>query len=130
MDIDALGRFGFDCPLAERQYAVARTFRFRYDDKAQRDGQVLKRWWDFMILRKTFRRGVAGWRVVYGTYDRLHKSRKVDTPRQMMIDSERPHRASPYRYIPTQPDTARCTKMQPAPIKTARYSQRHADTIK
>ena len=58
--------------MADRQYALVRTFRYRFDDKAQpATGQRLKRWYDFMVLRRTFRRGESGWRVVHGAWDRF-----------------------------------------------------------
>ena len=48
---------------------LVHTFRYQFEDKAQSGGQTLKRWWDYLVLRRTYRRGVSGWWVVFGTYD-------------------------------------------------------------
>jgi hypothetical protein len=75
LDVDDRGRFAMGTRMQDRQYALVRTYRYRCDDKAQPgSGLRLKRWYDFMVLRKTFRRGESGWRVVHGTWDHFGES--------------------------------------------------------
>ena len=70
LDVDSYGRYGMGTRLEERPFALVKTFRYRFDDRSQPGtGERLKRWFDYLMLRRVYRRGRFGWRVVQGTWD-------------------------------------------------------------
>ena len=68
LDIAEDGIVGSGLPLARRQLALVKTFRYVWPDRAQPGGGRLKRWCDYVVLRRCRRRGRdVGWRLVRGT---------------------------------------------------------------
>ena len=69
LDIDTDGAFGRNLVLQDRELALVITFRYRWPDRPQADGSILKRWYDFLILKQKRRRGRGpGWRLVAGSW--------------------------------------------------------------
>ena len=75
LDIDSTGCVGRNCPVHDREVALVRTYRYRWPDHRQTNGQQLKRWCDYLVLRQVRRRGRGpGWRILHGAWSLFGES--------------------------------------------------------
>ena len=74
-DVSRTGHVGGNLDLLDRELALVKTFRYMWPDKRQPAGGQLKRWYDYVVLRRVRRRRRGpGWRVVWGTWNAFGRS--------------------------------------------------------